>query len=449
MSAKGQRIGLLLFMGGAATACGSPSARGSGDAGTPDFGDSGTPGHTHADAGGSTVDSGHARDAGSIEDARPLRDGTSGGDVTSTETTDAVAQDDAAGGSCQATGMAGAAYQPIDSAVLTFLQAQGVKNAQFAMSENGTTLISRAYTCPGAIGAPTTTTTAFRLASNSKAWTSAAIDSLIQKGTISRSTLAFQQLGLTTPLPSNATVDPRVLTITVGNLIDHESGWDDTMSPYFDPSHRMRDIALALGLSQEITQAEMVQYMLGQPLQEAPGTTYAYCNFCYDVLGMIVANASGMSFGDYVTQEIAAPIGVDNLLVSPTLEPRLPGEVSHYFSPNTGLSAVDVTSTALVPAPNGGDGCVREVGAPAAGLATSAESMLKLMDHYLIWGVGPPAGAGYDWARSGSDEGTSTWAEQRADLKYWSFVINTRDFTSSTAFTDFTTQVDTLLNSLP
>ncbi len=31
--------------------------------------------------------------------------------------------------------------------------------------------------------------------------------------------------------------------------------------------------------------------MLGQPLQEAPGSTYAYRNFCYDVFGLVVEKA--------------------------------------------------------------------------------------------------------------------------------------------------------------
>ena len=355
---------------------------------------------------------------------------------------------EAGDGGCEVTGPTTATYAALDQAVLAFMQTESVHNAELALSESGTTLVSRAYTCPGALGATATTTT-FRLASNSKAWTSAAIDVLINQGTVARATPAFNYLGITTPLPTTATVDPRVLTITVGNLIDHESGWDDTVSPFFDPVHSMRTIALALGLTQAVSETQLTQYMLGQPLQEAPGTTYAYCNFCYLVLGMIVEKASGMTFIDYLTQKVATPIGVADLVLSPTLEPRLAGEVAHYDSPKTGPSAVNVSSSALVPAPNGGDGLVREVAAGAAGLATSAESMLKLMDHYVIWGVGPPPGPGYDWAREGSDEGTNTWAEQRGDGKHWSLLINTRQYTTPTAFTDVTTQIDKLLDTLP
>lgn len=352
------------------------------------------------------------------------------------------------GGACQVTGTASSAYRNIDSVVAPFLLSQGIANAQFALSENGTTLATRAYTCPGAIGTPTGTNTMFRLASNGKAWITAAISALVQKGSIALSTKAFNYLGITTPLPPNATVDPRVFDITVGNLIDHKSGWDRDVSPYFDPTFAMRDIANALNLSQAVSERQLVQYMLGQPLQEEPGTTFAYCNFCYEVLAMVAAKASGTSFIDYLAKNVAAPIGVNNIAISPTLEPRLPGEVTHYFSPWLGYSAVNVTSTELVPGPNGGDGSVREVG--AGGLATSAESMLKFMDHFLIWGMGPAPGPGVGWARSGSCEGTSTWAEQRGDGKRWAFHINTRDFPYYWSnFDTFTAQMNSTLNSLP
>lgn len=91
---------------------------------------------------------------------------------------------------------------------------------------------------------------------------------------------------------------------------------------------------------------------------------------------------------------------------------------------------------------------IREVDAPAGGLATNAVSMLRLMDRYVIWGVGPPQ-PGVDLDREGSDEGTNTWAEQRSDGKHWAFLINTRHYTKSSAFDDFTKQIDALLNALP
>jgi CubicO group peptidase (beta-lactamase class C family) len=352
----------------------------------------------------------------------------------------------AASASCQVSGGNASQFASIDQAVQAFMQAQNVHNSELAISEHGHLVFSHAYTCGKGQGPATRTSTIFRLASNSKAWTSAAIYQLIQRGTIARSTRAFQYLGLTQPLPAGAHVDPRVLTITVGNLIDHKSGWDDTISPFWDPTHSMRTIALALHMSHDINQEQMVRYQLGKALQQAPGAHYAYCNFCYVVLGMIVAKASGMSYADYIAQNVAAPIGVHNAVISPTLDPRLSDEVAHYYSLYVGESAIYVLSGMHFPDPNGGDGLIREVDAPAGGVATSAESEIKLMYHYAIWGVGPPAPGS---SREGSDEGTNTWAEQRTDGKNWSFLINTRNYTKSNAFDTFTTQVDHLLNSIP
>jgi hypothetical protein len=141
-------------------------------------------------------------------------------------------------------------------------------------------------------------------------------------------------------------------------------------------------------------------------------------------------------------------MGVHNVVLSPTLEPRLPFEVQHYYSHYSGLSPIFTLSSRLFPDPNGGDGLIREVDSPAGGLATNALSMLRLMDHYLIWGVGPPQ-AGANWSREGSDEGTNTWAEQRSDGKHWAFLVNTRNYTTKNAFDSFTKQIDALLDGLP
>ena len=336
-------------------------------------------------------------------------------------------------------------YAAIDQAVQAFMRAQNIHNAEFAMSEHGRIVISHAYTYGAA---PTTTATIFRLASNSKAWTSAAVYTLFQRGIISRSTLAFKYLGITRPLPVNAPVDSRVFQITVGNLIDHKSGWDDTKPPHFDPTHAMRHIALALHMNRAIDETTMVRYEMGQKLQEPPGQKYAYCNVCYVILSMIVAKASHTNYEEYVARNVAAPMHVTNLKASPTLEPRLPGEVRHYYSPFSGLSAIYVRSSKKVPDPNGGDSLIRFVDLGAGGWATNAESELALMDRYLIWGVGPVQ-PGADWSREGSDEGTNTFAEQRADNKHWAFLINTRHYTSKNAFGSFTAGIDKLLNGVP
>jgi CubicO group peptidase (beta-lactamase class C family) len=142
---------------------------------------------------------------------------------------------------------------------------------------------------------------------------------------------------------------------------------------------------------------------------------------------MVVAKASGSSYPDYITQHVAGPLGLDNVRVSPTVGKRSQNEVAKYYSAYSGLSAVHVRSNTLYPYPYSGDDMVLEVAGGASVLATSAESMLKFMNRYLIWGVGTPQ-PGADWAREGSMPGTNTWAEQLSNGTNYAFLVNTRQY---------------------
>jgi N-acyl-D-amino-acid deacylase len=347
----------------------------------------------------------------------------------------AIAQD-------STVGIVGTGADPVlDGLVVAFMKKAKVPNAQLAVSSHGTTIFSHAYTYRGLAASTTTTQTIMRLASNTKAWTSAALYNLIASGKIDRKAKVFAYLGITQPLPAGARVDPRVYDITIQDMIKHKSGWDDSKPPYYDPSFAMRETALKLGLDHAIDQTRYVQFQLHQPLQEQPGTKYAYCNFCYDVLGMVVAKASGTSYIQYLQSMVATPAGAGSIGISPTVGARLPNEVAKYYNTGTGLSAVYVTSQKRWPFPYGGDGTVNEVGQGGGAAATSAESMLALMNHYIIWGVGTPPPAGQGAAREGNMEGTETYAEQAPNGTNWAFDINT-DQNTDPAFDDLQAKIE-------
>jgi len=315
----------------------------------------------------------------------------------------------------------------LDRVVAQFMKHNAVPNAELAFSQGGKIVFSHAYTYRGLAKSTTTRSTLIRLASLSKAWTSAALYDLLTAKKISPREKVFHYLGITKPLPVGAPVDPRVYDITIEDMIQHKSGWDDTVSHY-DPTFSMRRTAKALGLTRPITQVEEVRYQLHQPLQEKPGTTYAYCNFCYTVLGMVVAKASGMTYQDYMTNVLDKELGVGNVLISPTVGARLRGEVAHYYNPYFGGSAVYITSKKLWGWPYSGDGLINEVAEGAGGLATSADSMLALMNRYIIWGVGTPPPYGEDAAREGEMPGANTFAEQLRNGVNFSFLVNTNTY---------------------
>lgn len=326
----------------------------------------------------------------------------------------------------------------LDGLVTVFMAENDVPNAELAVATAGKITFSHAYTNPAIATSTTQRSTIIRLASLSKAWTSAALYNLIAAHKIEPNWKVFRYLGITKPLPAKAHVDPRVYDITIEDMILHESGWDDSIS-HFDPTFRMRQIALALGLTQPIDRTQEVRYQLHEPLQEKPGTTYAYCNFCYTVLGMVVAKASGMGYQTYMTKVLGSMLGENNVLISPTVGRRLRNEVAKYYNPYFGRSALYITSKRRYPWPYSGDSLLNEVAQGAGGLATNADSMLLLMNHYIIWGVGTPPPAGQSAAREGEMPGANTYAEQLSNGVNFAFLVNTNAYAYGTNPYAFTT----------
>ena len=279
----------------------------------------------------------------------------------------------------------------LDKLVVRFMVAAQVPNAQLAVSIKGNTTFSHAYTYRGLAKSTTHTNTIMRLASNTKAWVDGALYNLIKEKKVDPRAKVFAYLGITKPLPKGVNVDNRVYDITIEDMILHESGWDDSVPPHYDPTFKMREIALALHLKKAVGKVDYVRYQLGKPLQEPPGTKYAYCNFCYTVLGMVIAKASGMPFGTYIAKDVAAPLGLHNVLLSPTVGPRLENEVAKYYSAYSGLSALYVLSRKRYPYPYSGDDMVLEVAGGAAEIATSADSMLSFMNRVFDLGRGNAA----------------------------------------------------------
>jgi len=127
-----------------------------------------------------------------------------------------------------------------------------------------------------------------RLASCSKAFTSAAIQKLYDthpslpntKGLSARWASRRPRSGGRRPIPVSN-------DITVQELVDHKGGWSRDIAHY-DPVFDCRNIALLLGKSTPLTHWDMARYMYGEPLQFTPGSMSEYSNFGYVLLGLVV-----------------------------------------------------------------------------------------------------------------------------------------------------------------
>ncbi|MDQ6827367.1 MAG: beta-lactamase family protein [Gemmatimonadota bacterium] len=139
---------------------------------------------------------------------------------------------------------------------------------------------------------PASAKTVYHIASITKNFTAAAILRLQQAGKL---TLGedIQRL-----VPQFQT---RTRRVTIAELLNHTSGIRDyTQMPGFEGE---RDRL-------ELPHDAIVATIANQPYDFEPGTSWRYDNSGYFLLGLMIERASGVSYGSYVGDSIASPLGL-------------------------------------------------------------------------------------------------------------------------------------------
>jgi CubicO group peptidase (beta-lactamase class C family) len=315
------------------------------------------------------------------------------------------------------TGTAGPAHAGIDSAMQTFMMTNGVRAAQVAFGQNGTIQFARAYTWAEPGYRVTQPGDRFLLASCSKMFCEAVIQSLFDAKTLSPTDQAYAKLGFSHP------VDPRSDQITIQQLLDHTGGYDDAIPPNFDPTYNMGAIALSMRVS-PLTRLDVCRYMYGQPLQHDPGTTDAYSNYGYLLLAAVAdAVTPQRDYDSYLQAQVLQPENITEVGIISTRASGRTGQEAIAEDPGLGISALDPTSPLLVPGVYGGDGEINEIGVANDGLGASARALAQFAHRHAVWGNGGRAPGA---ARDGSTPGASTSVWSRADGVDAAFTINTR-----------------------
>ena len=247
-------------------------------------------------------------------------------------------------GGVAVSGEAVPGMESVDAVIGALMRRWEIPGGAVAIVKDGKLVYARGFgTADGTAGGTPAPDALFRIASLSKPITAVAVLKLVEAGKLRLDQPAFALLGDLKP-PAGATVDPRLAQITVRHLLQHSGGWDRAAS--FDPMFRPTEAAQAVGAASPASAESVIRYMLGQPLDFAPGTRYAYSNFGYAVLGRVIERASGTSYEQYVRTEVLAPMGIARMRVGASQSAgRAPGEV-RYFDP--------ATTTSVFPGGGGG-----------------------------------------------------------------------------------------------
>ena len=285
------------------------------------------------------------------------------------------------------TGKAVKGYEPVDEAAKGFQKRIDCRALTVAVLWKGEVVYSRGF---GWLDEerkkPVPPDALLRIASVSKPITSAAVKTLVSARKISLDTKVFEFLKL--PAPAEG-FDPRWKAVTVQHLLDHKGGWDREKA--FDPMFRIKDVEKDLGLKGPAKPADVVRWMLRQPLQFDPGERSAYSNFGYCVLGRVIEKASGKPYFDYVRDAVLKPVGAADMKLGKNTD-RDSREV-WYPTTDTNVEIMDAHG----------------------GWIASAPALCKFMNKYVLNGDVRVVATGIDMAFFGGLVGTTSMARQRKD----------------------------------
>ncbi len=147
--------------------------------------------------------------------------------------------------------------------------------------------------------------------------------------------------------------DPRMLEISVRQLLHHTAGWDPERSG--DPLFPEYGEIAAAGGGFPPAQSDVIRYWLSQPLDDSPGTVYHYSNFGFLLAGRVIEKVTGLSYGEAVRQFVLQPQGITHMRLGRALEGQAAPTEAHYYD-SLSRSMVSIYSEVprTVPAPYGG-----------------------------------------------------------------------------------------------
>jgi CubicO group peptidase (beta-lactamase class C family)/(2Fe-2S) ferredoxin len=254
------------------------------------------------------------------------------------------------------TGIPVGSMSACDTQMQTFLGNYQIPGATLAIAKNGKLVYMRAFgTANQAETELTQPYHMFRIASISKPITSIAIMQLIESGQLSLSDKPFGPGGILNvdPYFANANVtDPRVYDITIQNLLEHSAGWNrdlpmspNPLPPYpwgfggSDPIGFPLHVTQTLGEPNPVARHSMIKFLIQRGVDFTPGTAFAYSNVGFLVLGEVIEKKTGMTYENFVKQNIFAPLGIYDIRLGKNLLADKQEREGEYINPFTTLSA--------------------------------------------------------------------------------------------------------------
>lgn len=354
-----------------------------------------------------------------------------------------------------------ATLRGFDRQVKDYMTAWGLKGVSLSVMRNDSLLYSKGYGWaddkepmePGHI---------MRMASVSKLITAVGIMILQERGMLTLKDQVFGPGGILDDSLYNAAIsDSLYKKITVEDLLRHKGGFSKKGG---DPMFSTRWIMMQNQWKEVPTKEQLTTVQLGRPLKFEPGTWQEYSNYGYLALSMVIEKLSGMSYEDFIQENVLIPAGCVSFKIAGNYyADKHPGEVRYYVQKDDEPAEEFNNSGRKVPRCYGGNNVTGLLGAGAwvgstpelALLVASidgkpevpdiiSEASVKAMTEYfdpdtysLGWNDTKPTG---EWTRTGTFAGTSALVKYFPDGECWVFISNTSTY-KGPGLAKFTTEL--------
>lgn len=353
------------------------------------------------------------------------------------------------------------ALDGFDKIVKEYMTYWGLKGVSLSVMRNDSLLFAKGYGVadkdvpmgPGHI---------LRMASVSKLVTAVGIMVLQERGQLTLKDRVFGPGGILDDSIYNAAIsDSLYYKITVEDLLRHKAGFSKKGG---DPMFSTRWIMMQNRWREVPSKERLTVVQLKRPLAFEPGTWQDYSNYGYLALSMVIEKLSGMSYEEFIQENVLHPAGCVNFKMAGNYyADKHPDEVRYYVQKDDEPVEEFNNSGRKVTRSYGGNNVSGLLGAGAwvgstpelALLVASidgrpevpdiiSEESVRAMTEYfdpdtfsLGWNDTKPTG---EWTRTGTFAGTSALVKYFPDGECWVFITNTSTY-KGPGLAKFTTEL--------
>lgn len=207
-------------------------------------------------------------------------------------------------------------FDALDAEVREVMRRLAIPGAVLAVVERGQIVHTRGFGRARPGGEAPTARTPFAIGSLTKAVTATAVMQLVASGKIEL------DAPIQCYLPWFSLADPLAAAqITVRHLLNQTSGLPTWCGELF-----LADLDERPGAT--LRQARQLSAV--KPIHPA-GQTFEYCNMNYNLLGLVIEAASGVTYARYLQEQVLVPLGMDYSYASQTIARRHGMAVGHQM----------------------------------------------------------------------------------------------------------------------